>query len=73
MGEVIVRVVNLPAWKTGATVVEDENGDYNIYLNARFGYNGQQKALKHEYKHIMNDDFRNDLPIEICEQLASEE
>ena len=72
MGDVIVRVVNLPAWQTGATVVEDENGDYNIYLNARFGYNGQIKALEHEFRHIKFNDFHNGLPIEICERRADE-
>ena len=71
MDEVIVRVINLPAWKTGAAVVEDENGDYNIYVNARFGYNGQIKALEHEYRHIRHNDFHNSIPIELCEQYAN--
>ena len=70
MGEEIVRLVDLPSYRTGATVVEDENGDYNIYINARYGYNGQQKALEHEMEHIRNDDFRNGLPLEVCEENA---
>lgn len=70
MGEMIVRVVDLPSYRVGATVVEDENGDYNVYINARYGHNGQEKALRHELEHIRQDDFHNGKPIEICEENA---
>lgn len=70
MGDVIVRVVDLPTHRIGCTTVEDENGDYNIYVNARYGHNGQLKAYKHDCCHIEHDDFRSDLPVEICEELA---
>ena len=70
MGDVFVRVVNLPSYCVGATVEEDCNGDYNIYVNARYGYKGQQKALKHELDHIEHDDFRNGVPLDLCEYRA---
>ena len=70
MGEVIVRLVDLPSHSVGASVEEDCNGDYNIYINARYGYLGQQKALEHELDHIENDDFRNGIPLRVCEKRA---
>ena len=70
MGDVFVRLVNLPSYCVGATVEEDCNGDYNIYVNARYGYNGQQKALKHELDHIEHVDFRNGVPLDLCEYRA---
>ena len=72
MDDVIVRVVDLPSYHAGATIIEDENGDYNLYINARYGYNGQRKALKHEHEHIKNNDFHNRIPIEVCESRARE-
>ena len=70
MGDVFVRLVNLPSYCVGATVEEDCNGDYNIYVNARYGYAGQQKALKHELDHIEHGDFRNGVPLDLCEYRA---
>ena len=70
MGDVFVRLVDLRSHSVGATVEEDCNGDYNVYINARYGYNGQLKALKHELDHIDNDDFRNEIPLCICEDQA---
>lgn len=48
---VIVRVINMPLSFRGATV-KDENGDYNIYLNARYSTDVQADALRHEVEHI---------------------
>ena len=70
MGDVIVRVVDLPTHRIGATVEEDENGDYNIYINARYGNIGQRKAYNHELDHIEHDDFYNDIPLKVCEARA---
>lgn len=70
MGDVFVRLVDLPSHSVGATVEEDENGDYNVYVNARYGVNGQKKALKHELDHIEHDDFRNGQPLKVCETRA---
>lgn len=69
MGDVFVRMVDLPH-RIGATTVEDENGDYNLYINVRYGANGQHKAYEHEMDHIDNDDFRNGIPLITCESRA---
>ena len=60
MGEIIVRVIDMPE-AVGAVTVVDENGDYNIYLNARRG--DLVREYMHELKHIQNNDFYNDVPI----------
>jgi len=70
MGDVIVRVLDFDTCHVGASVEEDENGDYNLYVNARYGFFGQLKAFEHEMDHIDNDDFRNGLPLEVCEARA---
>lgn len=70
MGDVFVRLVNLPSYSVGATVQEDCNGDYNVYVNARYGAIGQKKALDHELDHIVHDDFRNEKPLEVVESRA---
>lgn len=60
MGEIIVRVIDMPE-AVGAVTVVDENGDYNIYLNGRRG--DLVREYMHELKHIQNNDFYNDMPI----------
>lgn len=67
---VIVRLVDFDTCSVGASVQEDENGDYNLYVNAKYGYNGQRKAYDHEMNHIENDDFRNGKPLLVCERRA---
>lgn len=54
----VVRLIDLPA-AVGALVAVDEDGFNNIYVNARWGYNGQRRAYKHEVTHIENDDAHN--------------
>ena len=73
MGDVIVRLMDLPSWKVGGCVTEDENGDFNVYINSRYGYLGQIKAVKHEFSHIKNEDLRNDLSLDLCEERANSE
>ena len=56
----------MPEWINGQIVV-DENGDYNIYLNARHGPDEIRKALNHEMAHIMRGDMYGDKPISEAE------
>ena len=70
MGDVIVRMVDLPTHRIGATVKEDENGDYNVYINSRYGSIGQLRAFDHEMDHIEHDDIRNEIPLKSCEARA---
>ena len=56
MNEIIVRSIELP-YKVNGCVVQDENGDYNIYTNALHSYEHQVEAYIHETKHIAMDHF----------------
>ena len=56
MKEIFIHVINLPVSVRGVTAT-DENGDYNIYINAGLSPEQQKKALNHELKHIERDDF----------------
>ena len=70
MDEIFVRVLDFDTCNVGASVQEDENGDYNVYVNARYGYNGQRRAFDHEMDHIEHDDLRNGLPLKAAEKRA---
>lgn len=69
MNDIIVRIINLPASVRGVTVV-DENGNYNIYINAKLAPDEQKKALEHEQRHIDNFDFESFEEIEEIEKRA---
>lgn len=56
MDAVIIRVIDLPIGVKGMTV-KDGEGDYNIYLNARYSPEEQAVAFRHEVDHIRNGDF----------------
>lgn len=47
----IIRIIDLPFTVNGMTV-KDENGDYNIYLNARLSLESREIAYVHEVDHI---------------------
>ncbi len=68
MDNIIVRLKDLPCGINGVTIL-DEDGNYNIYINARLSYYGQHEAYQHELKHIQRDDFYNNLPIQEVEQI----
>lgn len=53
---VIIRVIDMPMSLRGATV-KDENGDYNIYLNARYSEETRAAAFRHEVEHIRQGHF----------------
>ena len=53
-----VRIISLP-YKVPGLVAMDEEGHYNIYLNACLNREGQKEALRHELEHIAGDDFYN--------------
>ena len=62
MENVITRIMNLPWGIKGATVI-DEDGDFNMYINAKYG--DEKRVYDHEIDHIKNGDFHNGKPI--CE------
>ena len=56
MDKVITRIIDLPLGVNGITVL-DENGDYNIYLNAALTDSGRRKTYAHEVSHIIKNHF----------------
>ena len=68
--DVIVRLIDLPPGIGGA-IMEDEDGIYNVYINARHGHYAQFDDLDHELAHIEHDDIHNDDPIEVIESSAN--
>lgn len=69
MGETIIRLAALPHGLNGY-VSMDAEGDYNVYINSRLTCEQQRRTLEHELEHIERDDFWNDAPIELIENLA---
>lgn len=68
MDAVIIRLIDLPAGTNGVTV-KDENGDFNVYINARLSADARARAWRHEVGHIRRGDFyKTETPIEILEQ-----
>lgn len=67
--DVIVRLIDLPPGIGGA-IMEDEDGVYNVYINARHGHYAQLDDLDHELAHIELDDLHNNDPIEVIESRA---
>ncbi len=56
MDAVIIRIVSMPYEIDGITV-NDENGDYNIYLNADIPDDKRVEAFRHEIEHIKQGHF----------------
>lgn len=56
MDNIFLRYAALPSTVRGLTV-QDEAGDYNIYVNARLTYEANQQTLQHEIQHITSNDF----------------
>ncbi len=64
-----VRYIDLPCSIKGMTV-EDNEGFYNVYINARLCYEQQQDAIKHEMEHIRRKDFDRPLvPLGVIESI----
>lgn len=59
MDQVIIRLVDLPVVMRGA-VREDENGDYNVYINARLSEDQRVAAFRHEIEHIRRGHLHDD-------------
>jgi hypothetical protein len=59
MNEIIYRQIRMP-YRVAATVMEDSNGDYNIYVNDCLSGEAVQNAVTHELAHIRSGDTRSE-------------
>ena len=66
--DVIVRYINLPVSVRGIITV-DEEGNYNVYINAKLSSDRQRIALEHELTHVNRGDFDSFDDIENIENL----
>lgn len=67
MADIFLRYISLPPTVKGLTV-QDEAGDYNIYLNSKLTYEAHTETLQHEIKHIDSNDFSKFVPIKEIER-----
>lgn len=52
-------------------VLEDCNGEYNIYINDRLSPEERAKTIMHEEEHILRGDFIAKVPAHIIEKAAN--
>lgn len=69
MNELAARLIDLPT-TIRAYTVQDTEGNYNIYVNARLSHEARLEAYKHEIKHIKNDDFSRQKSADLIEIYA---
>ncbi len=56
LDDIQIRFIDLPCTVKGITV-QDANGFYNVYINARLSEYAQKEAIHHEITHIKRNDF----------------
>jgi len=69
MEQVIIRELNMPDGIKGFVKLDSE-GDYNVYINAKYNIETKIKVFEHELRHIENCDFYSDLCIEDVEGIG---
>ena len=67
--DVFVRYIDLPT-TVNAVTLPDEDGNYNVYINARLLREQQEVALRHELYHIDHGHIYNYKPVTDCEEKA---
>ena len=65
-----VRVIDFPKGINRAGfVLLNSDGTYSVYLNARASAYAQKKAMRHEYRHMADDDMYGDKDIRSIEKV----
>ena len=72
MTDTYIRLVPLPAKVEGVTVPNDD-GSFDVYINARLSPTRQQETLEHELRHIRHEHFYLDMPVARMERQADGE
>lgn len=62
LGDIYIRGIELPLKIKGVTVLDSE-GNFNVYINILLSYDVQQKATKHEIRHIKKNHFYDFEPV----------
>lgn len=66
---IFVRMIALPETVPAVTIPNDD-GTFDIYINAVLPDERQNRALEHELQHIRLDHFYNEDPVGMNEQEA---
>lgn len=69
MGEVCVRMVELPSSVRAVTIPNDDT-TFDVYINSILPEELQIRALEHELEHIKLDHFYDNKPVWLNEQEA---
>ena len=72
MTDTYIRLVPLPVKVEGVTLPNDD-GSFDVYINSRLSPARQQETLEHELRHIRQEHFYLDLPVERMERQADGE
>ncbi len=67
--EYFVRFVDFPASVRGVTIPNDD-GTFNIYISSRLSDASRRACLDHELRHIFQDHFYDERPVEDLEREA---
>ena len=65
-----VRRVCFPNSGNAAAVVDNSDGTFTVFLNTRFDEAALAQALRHELRHLEENDFSSALPIAEIEARA---
>lgn len=66
---IFTRLLALP-YAVRAVTLPNDDGTFDIYINANLPDELRQKALDHELEHILKDHFYNDDPVWLNEEEA---
>lgn len=67
----IVRLIDLPAG-IKAISAKDEDGNLNVYANARLNYEQQREGVLHEEAHDKLGHFDSEIPVRMKEDEVDE-
>jgi len=67
--DIYVRILDMPAGIYAFTV-KDEEGNFNIYLNAKLCDMHRYISYKHEIEHIVRGDWKSPLPVWLIEEIV---
>ena len=66
-----IRLVELPPTVDGV-VTPNDDGSFDVYINALHCPDRQMEALRHEAEHILRDHLYGDRPVAECEREAGQ-
>lgn len=72
MYEIYYRPVELPNTRVRGAVIEDADGNYNVYVNSRLGFLQRCEAARHELNHITKGHLSEDISLEEAEHERDE-